>query len=82
MVFTYAWDFEANLFSEDIRTTTSIVYQKVASGKTSTATVFAGGKCSKAKDASNWSASIRDFYSIFAISEGLVSDPFITDNKA
>ncbi len=52
-VYTYQWDFDANYFSEELRTNTSLIYARDVTRNSSA--IFEGGRCRYEVDRTNWS---------------------------
>ena len=79
-VFTYAWDFLTNSYSEEWRTDSTLIFSRQV--RRSQSVGFSGGKCLNATDATNWATAIRGLFASFNVPEGLVSDPFIPESGA
>jgi hypothetical protein len=73
-MFTFQWDFDANLYSEEWRTNRTIVFSNDVVANVSTK--FEKGKCTTAPDASNWGKNLEGYFASMNIYEGNFSDPF------
>ena len=72
--FTFQWDFDANMYSEEWRTNRTIVFSNDVVANVSTK--LEKGKCTATPDASNWAIKVEEYFASINIKEGWFADPF------
>ena len=77
-MYTYAFDFIANSFSEEWRTSRSLIFARTVVGGSST--TFSRGRCAKTQDATVWVSAVKRLFDSVTVSEGLVYDAFDFSN--
>jgi hypothetical protein len=74
-MFTFQWDFDTNMYSEEWRTNKTIVFSNDVVLNISTK--LEKGKCTATPDATIWAKNIEGYFASISINEGIFADPFV-----